>query len=559
MLDRLISWILAVLTALMGNFGFYEREPTYYREDATYTIQEDPVNYAEMRQWYYDGIKGDDTICEVKSYPHVVKTTMAGFAHIVADTELNVNARLSFSEDDIIIAPRKCKVTTSPFESSEKIIVESLNETSNLRWKLEINNPKAWFCCQDTEPLADGSYKHSTTDHKIELNQGDAIAIADTDTTITMYAVNADGNLGKTDSYAEFLHATSKEGTGSSDVNLGGDEEDVDVALKGSVAKPDIDIDKVWVGGGTWHLAADGSRWWYGTDGAGTPGVDWASDQYVVLEEDEGRIYYIDAEGYCVTGWGPDGYYYALSYMPETEPYEFKQGQLMYNTVVPAPENDGTYVALDANGNIIEGTPDSGIVEVGSVSYYWDDVIGRYRISGSYQSTDVVKNQGSQNIYTQEEGTVLNAEQIDMLQHGEYIGSEYSGWYKTEDDDWMYVESGYLRVGEDFNTTGSIYKKVIGGVLYIFDASDGTLIDNGVSIEEDSNGVLYLFQGDLGARPGWYLDETVWYYTQPDFTLAHSGWLQIDGVWYYFGADGQLAVDTVIDGYYVDTNGAWIQ
>ena len=123
----------------------------------------------------------------------------------------------------------------------------------------------------------------------------------------------------------------------------------------------------------------------------------------------------------------------------------------------------------------------------------------------------------------------------------------------------MYIERGYLRVGEDFNTTGSIYKKVIGGVLYIFDASDGTLIDNGVSIEEDSNGVPYLFQGDLGARPGWYLDETVWYYTQPDFTLAHLGWLQIDGVWYYFGADGQLAVDTVIDGYYVDTNGAWIQ
>lgn len=38
-----------------------------------------------------------------------------------------------------------------------------------------------------------------------------------------------------------------------------------------------------------------------------------------------------------------------------------------------------------------------------------------------------------------------------------------------------------------------------------------------------------------------------------------KGWQKIDGIWYYFyGGDGTMAHDTWINGYYVNSNGAWV-
>ena len=38
-----------------------------------------------------------------------------------------------------------------------------------------------------------------------------------------------------------------------------------------------------------------------------------------------------------------------------------------------------------------------------------------------------------------------------------------------------------------------------------------------------------------------------------------EGWHWIDGSCYYMNARGEMAVDTWIDGYYVDASGKWIK
>ncbi len=64
---------------------------------------------------------------------------------------------------------------------------------------------------------------------------------------------------------------------------------------------------------------------------------------------------------------------------------------------------------------------------------------------------------------------------------------------------------------------------------------------------------------------GWVPEGSVWKYQNEDGTYASGGWYWIDGnsdgnaECYYFDAAGNLSVSTVIEGYTVDANGAWVQ
>lgn len=59
-----------------------------------------------------------------------------------------------------------------------------------------------------------------------------------------------------------------------------------------------------------------------------------------------------------------------------------------------------------------------------------------------------------------------------------------------------------------------------------------------------------------GAKADWRQNSTGWWYTE-----GHSyakGWKSINGNWYYFYNNGHMAKDTTIDGYYLNSSGAWI-
>lgn len=55
----------------------------------------------------------------------------------------------------------------------------------------------------------------------------------------------------------------------------------------------------------------------------------------------------------------------------------------------------------------------------------------------------------------------------------------------------------------------------------------------------------------------WKRDSHGWWNTEG--SSWSIGWKKLDGKWYYFGQDGYMAHDTIIDGYKLGSDGAWIQ
>ncbi len=60
----------------------------------------------------------------------------------------------------------------------------------------------------------------------------------------------------------------------------------------------------------------------------------------------------------------------------------------------------------------------------------------------------------------------------------------------------------------------------------------------------------------IGASAEWKQDSKGWWNTEG--SSYSIGWKQIDGKWYYFNSDGYMAHDTAIDGYYLNSNGAYV-
>lgn len=92
------------------------------------------------------------------------------------------------------------------------------------------------------------------------------------------------------------------------------------------------------------------------------------------------------------------------------------------------------------------------------------------------------------------------------------------------------------------------------------------------------NGSWYYFKSDGSKATGWLKDGSTWYYLKSsgemqtgwlqekgfwyyldDSGAMKTGWYQVSGKWYYSYSSGELAVNTTVDGYRVNSNGEWIQ
>ena len=62
-----------------------------------------------------------------------------------------------------------------------------------------------------------------------------------------------------------------------------------------------------------------------------------------------------------------------------------------------------------------------------------------------------------------------------------------------------------------------------------------------------------------GMQTGWLKDKGIWYYLESSGAMKASQWFQVSGKYYYVNASGELAVDTTIDGFQVDSNGARVE
>ena len=74
------------------------------------------------------------------------------------------------------------------------------------------------------------------------------------------------------------------------------------------------------------------------------------------------------------------------------------------------------------------------------------------------------------------------------------------------------------------------------------------------------NGKYYRFDNDGWMVTGWKKINNIWYYMDKTTSERYGeGWHWIDGSCYYMNANGEMAADTWIDGYYVDASGKWIK
>ena len=74
------------------------------------------------------------------------------------------------------------------------------------------------------------------------------------------------------------------------------------------------------------------------------------------------------------------------------------------------------------------------------------------------------------------------------------------------------------------------------------------------------NGKYYRFDSEGWMVTGWKKINNIWYYMDKTTGERYGeGWHWIDGNCYYMNANGEMAVDTWIDGYYVDASGKWIK
>lgn len=60
----------------------------------------------------------------------------------------------------------------------------------------------------------------------------------------------------------------------------------------------------------------------------------------------------------------------------------------------------------------------------------------------------------------------------------------------------------------------------------------------------------------IGVSASWNQTDTYWWYTENNAWV--TGWKLIDGKWYYFNSDGHMVHDTVINGFKLGSDGAWI-
>ena len=74
------------------------------------------------------------------------------------------------------------------------------------------------------------------------------------------------------------------------------------------------------------------------------------------------------------------------------------------------------------------------------------------------------------------------------------------------------------------------------------------------------NGKYYRFDNEGWMVNGWKKINDIWYYMDKTTGERYGeGWHWIDGNCYYMNANGEMAADTWIDGYYVDESGKWIK
>ncbi len=137
----------------------------------------------------------------------------------------------------------------------------------------------------------------------------------------------------------------------------------------------------------------------------------------------------------------------------------------------------------------------------------------------------------------------------------------YQGWV-LQADGWHYYRAGqtvkdnwvkdgrfwYFMDGNGVMKTGWQHWK---GDWYYLN-SDGSMATSW----KRQGKTWYYLQANGKMKTGWLQAGDDWYYLRANGSMG-TGWFRWRDHWYYCYKDGRMASNTWVDGYYVDSNGAW--
>lgn len=150
-----------------------------------------------------------------------------------------------------------------------------------------------------------------------------------------------------------------------------------------------------------------------------------------------------------------------------------------------------------------------------------------------------------------------------------YVDSRMmTGWYQEENGDWYWFDEDTGIMSED------CWEK-IDNVWYAFDdtgvmATGWRYIDGYWYYFKDWGGMAtgwqyidgvwyYFYSSGVMAANAWVQTGGYWYYLTGSGSMATSRWIEWKGEWYYLYSSGIMATNATIDGYYVNSDGVWVQ
>ena len=122
--------------------------------------------------------------------------------------------------------------------------------------------------------------------------------------------------------------------------------------------------------------------------------------------------------------------------------------------------------------------------------------------------------------------------------------STLAGGWKQIEGKWTYIKEGKTAIGWIKDTDGKWYNIDSAGFMK-------------TGWHKDSDGKWYNLSQNGAMRTGWFKDNNEKWYLLNNSGAMVTGWIQNGDKWYYLNDDGSMAVDTTVNGYYVNKSGEW--
>lgn len=124
--------------------------------------------------------------------------------------------------------------------------------------------------------------------------------------------------------------------------------------------------------------------------------------------------------------------------------------------------------------------------------------------------------------------------------------------------EWVYIGQKYYHINDDGAMESNKWINHLG--KWYFLKNDGSM----ASSEWVSHNVNWYYLDDSGnIVTGWKNINGNWYYLNPTLDenegVMKTGWINDGYNWYYMYPSGEMAYDTYINGYRLDSNGAWVR